>query len=207
MVTRRETSYNAGDRSIRYVWGDIITVQAGGCVQTGGSGDTWKRYVDPSGSNSDRLYHGLIPIPGVTPGLVRIAGWLNRPLVVPPGCTWGRYLHLGYEDDDYSDNGYDSHDDGTENQCKNVGAAFVTLTIAHNAPTPPPAPAAAAEPRAGRLRQQCDPAECAVGLAADQPRPTGHEQLCAGFPYNNNTVPRHAALHHAGAERGHPVGL
>src|SRR5689334_14130347 len=65
VVIRRETFYNAGDRNIRFQAGDVVTVQAGGCVQTGGSGSTWKRYVDPSGPNSDRLYHGLIYIPGV----------------------------------------------------------------------------------------------------------------------------------------------
>src|SRR6478672_10318005 len=45
--------------------GDIILVSAGGCVQTGGHGKTWKRYVDPQGPNSDRLYHGLIQLPGI----------------------------------------------------------------------------------------------------------------------------------------------
>jgi hypothetical protein len=189
VVTKRETVYNAGDRNIRYASGDIITVQAGGCVQTGGSGDTWKRYVDPSGPNSDRLYHGLISLPGVTPGLVRIAGWLNRPLVVPQGLDpAGLYLHLGYEDDDYSDNGYYSHDDGTQNQCKNVGPASVTLTIAHNAPTPPPA----AQPPMNLVQSSFD--NNFIGLNPQwawrltNPDPPDTNQLCAGFPFSNNTV-------------------
>ena len=38
-------------------------------------------------------------------------------------------LLLGYEDDGYGDNGYYAHDDGTENQCKNVGNAWVTVRI------------------------------------------------------------------------------
>jgi hypothetical protein len=43
-------------------------------------------------------------------------------------------LHLGYEDDDYSDSGYYAHDDGTEHQCKETnkqdgGSAHVTITI------------------------------------------------------------------------------
>src|SRR4051794_16351795 len=33
--------------------GDQVAVTAGGCVQTGGSGLKWKRYVNPQGSNSD----------------------------------------------------------------------------------------------------------------------------------------------------------
>src|SRR5712671_6339427 len=49
--------------------GDRVTITAGGCVQTGGVGKTWKRYVDPQGPNADHLYHGLIQIPGATQGL------------------------------------------------------------------------------------------------------------------------------------------
>jgi hypothetical protein len=72
--------------------GDRIFLDAGGCVQTGGAGKTWKRYVDPSGEAADRLYHGLVFVPGVTPGLVRIGGVINRPLDVPVGMGPG--LHL-----------------------------------------------------------------------------------------------------------------
>ena len=45
------------------------------------------------------------------------------------------YLHLGYKDGegDYGDNGYYSHDDGTDDQCKDVGDAWVVLTIVHSA--------------------------------------------------------------------------
>src|ERR1043165_2448492 len=50
---------------IRFQPGDRITIEAGGCVQTGGIGKTWKHYVNPRGPNADRLYHGLIWIPGV----------------------------------------------------------------------------------------------------------------------------------------------
>src|SRR5262245_50328066 len=59
-------------KNVQFAPGDTVTVQAGGCVQTGGSGKTWKRYVDPQGVNSDRLYHGLIYIPGMR-GLRRIS--------------------------------------------------------------------------------------------------------------------------------------
>jgi hypothetical protein len=44
------------------------------------------------------------------------------------GGTGGN-LVLGYEDDGYSDNGYTAHDDGTGNQCRNVGNASVTIVI------------------------------------------------------------------------------
>ncbi|MBZ5626165.1 MAG: hypothetical protein LAQ69_46895 [Acidobacteriia bacterium] len=116
--------------------GDRIVVNAGGCVQTGGHGATWKRYVNPSGSNSDHLYWGTISIPGATQGVMKVSDVLNQTLTVSPGIADADlYLRLGYRDDDYSDNGYDSHDDGTENQCKGVGNAFVTLTIDHPAGT------------------------------------------------------------------------
>jgi hypothetical protein len=135
-VTQRLTEY----RDIVFQPGDVITVNAGGCVQTGGHGSTWKRYVNPSGANADRLYHGLIWIPGVMGGLARIQGWMGRPLVVPQNVAGPAFLRLGYEDDGFGDNGYYSHDDGTDNQCKGSGggAAWITLTIVHNIITTPP---------------------------------------------------------------------
>ena len=138
IVTQRLTPYP----QIIFKPGDLVTVSAGGCVQTGGFGNTWKRYVNPSGNDSDRLYHGLIQIPGVQSDLVRIQGAINRPLSVPANFNGpNMFLRLGYEDDGYGDNGYDSHDDGTEDQCKNVGAAFVVLTIQHGGGVPPTASA------------------------------------------------------------------
>lgn len=139
-------------RQIVFRPGDSITVQADGCVQTGGHGDTWKRYVNPSGNDSGNYYHGLIQIPGTTAGLVRFLQ-ISHP-INGPGKAWEAtltvprnfapagelYLRLGYDDDGYSDNGYYSHDDGNDNQCKTSsttdgGPAVVTLSIQHN-PTP-----------------------------------------------------------------------
>jgi hypothetical protein len=110
--------------------GDVVRIKADGCVQTGGRGRTWKRYVDPSGPNADRLYHGLILIPGMR-GLTRIKDLVARPYQVPTTLAPGIPLHLrlGYEDDNYDDNGYYAHDDGTDDQCKNVGNAWVLLEI------------------------------------------------------------------------------
>src|SRR5947209_10590917 len=67
IVTQALTQYP----QILFHPGDTVTVDAGGCVQTGGIGPTWKRYVNPSGPDSDHLYHGLIMIPGATFGIVR----------------------------------------------------------------------------------------------------------------------------------------
>ena len=131
---------------IKFAPGDSISIDAGGCVQTGGHGNTWKRYVDPSGANSDRLYHGQIWIPGINASLVRVKDFTafkvakQIPSPLPASLNPADlYLRLGYEDDGYSDNGYYSHDDGTEGQCKNSVNAFVIVSVGHNgtlAPNP-----------------------------------------------------------------------
>jgi len=62
-VTEPDVQHPAHDIQYTFQRNDTVVVEAGGCVQTGGSGSTWKRYVNPSGPNSDRLYYGLIRIP------------------------------------------------------------------------------------------------------------------------------------------------
>ncbi|GGS14053.1 hypothetical protein GCM10010269_61700 [Streptomyces humidus] len=119
VVTQHETTY-----PFSFLPGDHVTVTAGGCVQTGGRGLTWKRYVDPA-SDGD-LYHGLITVPGATGDLQRLVNVVGRPYVV--GGRGGS-LKLGYEDDGYSDNGYTAHDDGTGNQCLNSVNAFVRIVV------------------------------------------------------------------------------
>ena len=117
------------------------------------SAPTWKRYVDPQGPNADRLYHGLIEIPGVTnkfkasptgpKNLVRLLDMGMKNL--SPGQFKGsfivgdlskvaekdRYLRLGFEDDNYGDNGYTGRDDGTGDQCQNLGTSYVVITVTH----------------------------------------------------------------------------
>ena len=149
VITQPEKNYT----KIKFEEGDSITVEAGGCDQTGGHGATWKRYVDPQGPNADRLYHGLIEIPGVTnkfkasptgpKGLVRLldmgmknisTGEFRGQFVVgdlSKVADKDRYLRLGFEDDGYSDNGYWGRDDGTGNQCQNLGTSYVVITISH----------------------------------------------------------------------------
>ena len=116
--------------------GDTITFVAGGCVQTGGSGQTWKSYVNPSGAQADHLYSGTVQITGIIPSVERIAGVIqNSPWPVGSGNTPQNlaqaFLHLGYQDQngDYGDNGYYSHDNGNNNQCLNVGPAWVEITV------------------------------------------------------------------------------
>jgi hypothetical protein len=117
---------------VTYKPGDDVIVDAGGCVQTGGFGKTWKRYVDPLGPNTEKLYHGLINVPGGSNGLERI-GKNHRVFHVSPKIQPAQaFVRLGYEDDNYKDNGYWGHDDGDDDQCKNSKNAFVTITIVHN---------------------------------------------------------------------------
>ncbi len=117
----------SGYPQVTFSPGDRVLVMAGGCVQTGGFGPTWKRYVRPTGPDSDRLYWGTIDIPGATNGVVRLSAVVGRTLPVAAAGS----LRLGYVDDTYHDNGYDSHDDGTDNQCAHSVNAFVSLTIDH----------------------------------------------------------------------------
>jgi hypothetical protein len=124
VVIRPETVYN----EIVFTPNDIVNIDAGGCVQTGGKGRTWKRYVDPSGPNQDPFYHGLAKLPG-QPWLIRVAEQINRLYRIPQSDDMA--LHLGYEDSYYEDNGYWEHDDGTDDQCKNTDSAWVKITIYH----------------------------------------------------------------------------
>ena len=140
-VNQHETPYP----TVLFAPKDVVEVTADGCVQTGGHGNTWKRYVNPSGAESDTKYHGLIRIPTGTKdsALVRINTLIGKQLTVTgAGVDLSQLvLHLGYEDSDYSDNGYYSHDDGTDDQCKidpthgkDGGPAHITITIFRQVP-------------------------------------------------------------------------
>src|SRR5262245_39258852 len=67
---------------IRVQLGDQIKVTAGGCVQTGGVGATWKRYVDARGG------------PGIMySGTVRMNGYSAGYKWVPIKEIIGKHLH------------------------------------------------------------------------------------------------------------------
>lgn len=112
---------------IRVRSGDRVVVDAGGCVQTGGSGKTWKRYVNPSPSDK---YYGTIHIPGATNGNVPISSILGQELTVG-AINGSQPIGIGYVDDSYGDNGYYNRnsDNGTGNQCRGLGSAYIILTI------------------------------------------------------------------------------
>ena len=129
-VTQPLTTYD----QITVKAGDVVSITAGGCVQTGGHGSTWKRYVDPLGSGSDKYYHGTIKLPGM-PGETTVQEFITntKKYVIPDGSSGS--LILGYTDDQYNDNGYYSHDDGNNDQCKNIGDAEVQILIVQKNPT------------------------------------------------------------------------
>jgi hypothetical protein len=93
VVTQHETEYP----KVVFAPGDIVEVNADGCVQTGGHGNTWKRYANPYGPAG--LYEGLIRIPTGTKdsALVRINTVIGKQLqVTGAGVPESQlFLHLG----------------------------------------------------------------------------------------------------------------
>jgi hypothetical protein len=121
-------------KDIRYEKGEVIGIRAGGCVQTGGSGATWKDYVNPLGANANPLYMGQILLPGTGQNLEPIARVNNTKVTVPQQLPptiqeSDLFVTLGYTDDSYGDNGYYKHDDGNPSQCAGIGPAWVELSI------------------------------------------------------------------------------
>ena len=123
--------------------GDVVDFAAGGCVQTGGQGLTWKDYVSPKGAGADHLYFGqfwlktdtatqadIFPIRRFAPK----SGTLE--LKVPVGAH--AEVWLGYVDDIYGDNGYWGHDPGNPTQCSGNDDAFVDIRIVRSGLTPLP---------------------------------------------------------------------
>jgi hypothetical protein len=106
--------------------GETVEVSASGCVQTGGSGSTWKRYLKPSGNNSDHLYSGTIHFPGAATA-ARFQDLIGQTTTI----TADGPLTLGYQDDDYTDNGYWSHDNGNDDQCADQSGPMRGRAVAH----------------------------------------------------------------------------
>ena len=140
-VDRKSVDYP----QITFAPGERVTVTGVGCVQTGGHGHTWKRYVDPAGDKSDILYHGEVFIPGspATPALIPID--VRQPAVydIPTSANLaggqGSHLILGFTDDHYGDNGYSdrNRDDGNYSQCWGLSDAVLTVDIAALPPKQP----------------------------------------------------------------------
>lgn len=125
-------------REIPLKGGDRVKISACGCTQTGGSGKTWKDFVNPQGPKSNQYYAGTIGFKaggGLTPllGMQRLSVFMRQ---YPNGYLIPRnanrpILLIGFQDDDYNDNGYWGHDDGTGGQCRTMGAAEIRVTVTH----------------------------------------------------------------------------
>jgi hypothetical protein len=50
------------ERGFTFPVGSTVRIQADGCEQTGGSGATWKRYVNPDPPGGVNQYHGRAAI-------------------------------------------------------------------------------------------------------------------------------------------------
>lgn len=146
-VTRQRTEY----ATVNYAAGNKVTIKATGCAQTGGSGATWKRYVNPKGEDSDVYYYGTFSLPGNTPAggnyplrtYLKSSNSYTKEFFIPSTTslpTSVLHLWLGYSDDDYGDNGYDDRDDGTDDQCAGLSDAKVEVWIDSSNPPPPPPP-------------------------------------------------------------------
>ena len=154
-VSRPTTPYS----QITFHQSDKIKVEAGGCVRTSGGADgqRWKQYVDPHVTFQE--LNPTTPIQPTTIWTVVYAGGLfitdtkntlpqplrNEPfdVAIPvqlpdgftvPGSGSSSYpeqfdLSLIYYDNDFSVNGYYSHDNGTEGQCSDDGPAWVDITV------------------------------------------------------------------------------
>jgi hypothetical protein len=111
-------THSATFPTVSFSAGDHVYITADGCVQTGGTGDTWKRYVDPSGDPSNSQYYGDVALESGA-GLASLPFGPVSDVIgrVETVSTPTAMLVLGYEDDQYSDNGYYSHDDGANDQC------------------------------------------------------------------------------------------
>jgi hypothetical protein len=122
---------------ITFTKGDLVSVFSGGCVQSGGSGLTWKRYVIPVArdKSNDNHYFGQISIPGF--GNLRPIrdAVLSGGIAITQDPGGNASLSLGYVDDNHSDNGYWGRDDGLWEQCRDLTDAFVVVTIQHNCAT------------------------------------------------------------------------
>ena len=129
-VDRSLTDYPA----ITFNPGDVVRLTASGCVQSGGHGSTWFRYVDPDDGDGHLYsqYYGTVQIRGMTGdnNPQSIKHWIGPPIIVP----LAGHLALGYVDDGgLGDNGYWGHDDGPNNQCVGLSKAVVDVVIDRHA--------------------------------------------------------------------------
>ena len=124
-VDRPLTDYPA----ITFNAGDVVILKASGCAQRGGWGQSWELYVNGQDDDGklDGMHYGTIQIRGVTGDshAQSLKHWIGPPFIVPVGG----HLALGYNDDNYDDNGYWGFDGGSNNQCPGQTKAGLDIII------------------------------------------------------------------------------
>lgn len=220
-VRQRLTDY----ANYQFQPGDTVTLDAGGCVQTAGKDIEYNDYVHSYRPDSERLHHGLVWIPGVTPGLVRLEGWIHRPLLIPlnSGIDPSElHLRLGYESDNYEDNNYDTPTNVTDGPCTGSKAAWVKITVTKGATQPPPQPITPLpfdivwksdqvddnwlplNPEWATPLPDTSPIQEYAGLSKLTTQSPSVDNPGDSFSLNNPTGPLKAPLSELGA-KGHPV--
>ncbi len=129
------TKQDIGYPGIKFRKGDLIQISAGGCVQTGGTGLTWKRYVEPMKGGLQEIddkYFGSVYIPGILESEKLANAMRNAPIKVVSEVGNESYLHLQYSDDGFGDNSYNDHDNGWWEQCREMEDAWVIVIIKHD---------------------------------------------------------------------------
>ena len=154
-LSEPDVSHPTADTNVFFDAGVWVSVQADGCVQTGGSGATWKRYVDPdppvSGAGPANHFGSLAIVSRIGgPDTISLARLFDISPVVRFRVTTPSQARVAYKDDAnaYGDNGYTAHDNGSGNQCLLPsgprgygGSAYILFTVDPN--TPPTAQLAA----------------------------------------------------------------
>jgi hypothetical protein len=155
LITQPQSSYP----DVTYQAGDTLVLNAGGCAQSGGHGDTWYNYVSPQANAGE--YYGMVDLPRIgvgsgsssdAPAWSKIQDIAGRDYPVLTGSLdKNLFLSLGYWDDGwpnsqsgYSDNGYYAPDGGEDGQCPKTtgfGPAWVYFEVEHPLdPSTAPAP-------------------------------------------------------------------
>lgn len=125
-VLQADTSYT----QVRFAPLDRVELEAGGCDQNGGHGDTWRHYVDPP---TDSQHHGLIRLPGFASfrRIMDVTGQA-RATTLPASTAGDAILHLGFESDNFSAGGYWGRDPGPHGECIGQPNAWLVITINHH---------------------------------------------------------------------------
>jgi hypothetical protein len=137
-------------RDIPLAAGDVVSFDWQGCVNRGGAGLQCYRYGDPLDAigRKNNMYYGTVGIKGPTApslptstSLQDIARTAEYRIDALPADVPPHQIHIGYKDDQHSDNSNVISDWGYYAQCKDWDAAKLFVSVFHKKPpmpSPPP---------------------------------------------------------------------